>query len=501
VRRHVPALAPRRIWSVNTPSPTASTATASPALDEHDAPASPADIDVSCQVPVLFLAVSGAIWLVLGLLFTVIASIKLHGPGFLADTPWLTIGRIRPAASNAILYGFASQAAIAVALWLFCRLGGNRLVLPRLITAGAAIWNFGLTLGIFAILAGGSTGFEWLEIPRFAWPFLFIGYALMGVSALVTFHGRVRRELYPAHWFLLTALFWFPWIYSAANLLLLHWPVRGVVQAIVNTWFVHGFLWMWLGFIALAAIFYFIPKLLSRPLMTWALAVFAFWILLLFTSFGATAQLAGGPVPAWVVSIGIGANIIVAAGIVAIAIIWHSTAAGAYGIAWQNPVLRFILAAAGSFFVASALGIILGLREVSWLTRLTYAEVAQRQLAIHGFVGMALFGGLYYILPRVLQNPWPSPRLVNTQFWLFGGGAVLVFVALGIGGLVHGAKLNDPSVHIVSAIKATIPFVGMATLGYTLMLAGAAVFLYHVARLLAISMAGCCAGFIREVRS
>jgi hypothetical protein len=90
---------------------------------------------------------------------------------------------------------------------------------------------------------------------------------------------------------------------------------------------------------------------------------------------------------------------------------------------------------------------------------------------------------------------------VGAQFWLFGGGAALVFVALGVGGLIHGSRLNDPSVPMVNVIKSTIPFVGMATLGYTSMFAGAALFVAHLARILKEEMSGCCAGFIREVRS
>jgi len=466
-----------------------------------DAPPSVPEIDVSCRLPVTLLAFSGAVWLVLGLLLSLISSIKLHKATFLADISWLTIGRIRPAATNAILYGFASQTAIAVALWLFCRLGGNRLVLPRLIATGGVIWNAWLTLGILGILAGASTGFEWLEMPRFVWPVLFVAYIFMGASALVAFHTRRKATLYPSHWFLLAALFWFPWVYSGANLVLLKWPVVGTMQSIANVWFTHSFLWLWLGFVALAAIFYFVPKLLNRPLENWAFAVFAFWILLVFSSFGATAQLVGGPVPAWIASVGIGANMMTAAGIATVAVIWHWTARGAYARAWQNPVLKFIMFAAGSYVVSSALGIILGLREVAWLTRLAYADVAQRQLAIHGFVSMALFGTLHYVLPRVLQRPWPRPHWLLLQFWLFGGGVALIFVALGLGGISHGVKLSDPSVPMVNVVKATIPFVGLSTLGYLSLFVGASLFLVHLGQLFKADVTRFSADLIREVRS
>src|ERR1043166_526318 len=88
-----------------------------------------AEIDLSCRGPLLFIFLSGLIWLVLGLLLAVVCSIKLHMPGFLAGFDGLSYGRLHPAATNAILYGFASQTAIGVVLWMMCRLGATRLLL------------------------------------------------------------------------------------------------------------------------------------------------------------------------------------------------------------------------------------------------------------------------------------------------------------------------------------------------------------------------------------
>jgi hypothetical protein len=43
-----------------------------------------------------------------------IVSIKLHSGNFLAGLEWLTYGRIRPAQLDALVYGFAAQAAFGV---------------------------------------------------------------------------------------------------------------------------------------------------------------------------------------------------------------------------------------------------------------------------------------------------------------------------------------------------------------------------------------------------
>src|ERR1035437_8159530 len=54
----------------------------------------PAAIDASCRLPLVVLFLCAAVWLVIGSAFTLIASIKLHEPGFLADSAWLTYGRV-----------------------------------------------------------------------------------------------------------------------------------------------------------------------------------------------------------------------------------------------------------------------------------------------------------------------------------------------------------------------------------------------------------------------
>src|SRR5688572_32124852 len=84
---------------------------------------STAEIDESCRLPLLVLFISAAVWLILGSFFGLIATIKFHGPGFLADQPWLTYGRVRPVFMNAMLYGFCIQAGLGVVLWIFARVG------------------------------------------------------------------------------------------------------------------------------------------------------------------------------------------------------------------------------------------------------------------------------------------------------------------------------------------------------------------------------------------
>src|SRR5262249_44231334 len=86
-------------------------------------PVAPAEIDASCRVPVLVLFACATLWLVTASVLAVITSLKLHMPQLLADCPWFTYGRLQPMQMNALIYGFAAQAALGVALWLIARLG------------------------------------------------------------------------------------------------------------------------------------------------------------------------------------------------------------------------------------------------------------------------------------------------------------------------------------------------------------------------------------------
>src|SRR5437899_4113101 len=211
------------------------------------------DIDRSCRTPLLVLFLSAGIWLVFSSVFALIASIKFHSPNFLADAAWLTYGRVRPAANNALLYGFCVQAGLGITLWMIARLGRTVFAQPGLAFLGAFFWNLGVTIGIGGIFMGESTGFETLEMPKYATLLMFLGYLPLGTSAVVTFHHRAQRQLFPSLWFLFTALFWFPWIFSTANVLVAMSPVRGMARAVVAWWFANNLTEVWMVLVGLAA--------------------------------------------------------------------------------------------------------------------------------------------------------------------------------------------------------------------------------------------------------
>jgi cytochrome c oxidase cbb3-type subunit 1 len=134
---------------------------------------------------------------------------------------------------NMMVYGWASMAGMGTAVWLMARLCRTTLRFPLLLAAGGAFWNLGVLIGVGAILLGDSTGFQWLEFPRYVAVILFVAYTLMASWAVLMFRHRRGDQIYITQWFLLGAFLWFPWLYAAGQLMLFVVPLQGVLQSAI----------------------------------------------------------------------------------------------------------------------------------------------------------------------------------------------------------------------------------------------------------------------------
>ena len=195
---------------------------------------------------ILFLAGSGVLWFIDGLLLTLVASIQAYMPGFMEGCPSLHYGRVRPAAHMSVIYGFLAQVGLAFVLWLFARQGKAVVRGVGAILIGTILWNIGVTYGVANVLLAGGTGFQWVEFPLGASRLMMIGYLLIAVPALMTYRSRSVWATEPQQWFALVALLALPWLYISANILLVFQPVRGVVQLTTSAWFVAGLSNLWL---------------------------------------------------------------------------------------------------------------------------------------------------------------------------------------------------------------------------------------------------------------
>ena len=450
----------------------------SEAQSTQPAPAAAAESDASCRFPLLLIFFCAACWLIIGSGFALIASIKFHSPAFLADSAWLTYGRVQPASTNCLLYGFCLQAGLGVALWLLARLGRTSLAQPLLVVVGTLLWNAGVKLGVFGILCGDSTGFRSLEMPGYAAWIIMLGYLLIALPGVLTFHQRRERQLFVSQWFILAALFWFPWIYATAELLLVASPVRGAAQVAICGYYQANLGVIWLALVGLAASFYFISALTQRELQSRYLGLLVFWMLILFGGWGGIAN--GAPLPAWMPALSAVTTMLLAVPLLAVALSVHRTLDGKWSRLAASPPLQFIGLGVVSFLVAGLIKLVCTWADMYCPLSSTWITPAQELLNSYGFFSLMMFGAVYAILPRLTRAAFPSPGLVRAHFWLALLGVLLTVVPLSVCGVIEARLLNDPGVAFMAVVKSTLHFLRVSTMGELFLALGHVLFLLNV---------------------
>lgn len=441
-----------------------------------------AHADASTAPVVFFLFCCAIVWLLVASAAGLTASIKLHAPEWLGDPAWLSFGRIRTVHLNAVAYGWAPNAGLGIALFIIPRLLRTPLLGARYAMLGAAAWNAALVAGLGSIAMGMSDGLEWLEIPWQVDILFVAGGALLGVPLVMTLLNRKVQHLYVSVWYMGCALFWFPVLFLVANIPGLH---RGVQQAAMNWWFGHNVLGLFYTPLALASIYYFLPKVIGKPVQSYNLSLLGFWGLAFFYGQVGGHHLIGGPVPGWLVTLSIVQSMMMIIPVVAFTVNQYQTLKGSLRMLLHSPTLRF-MAFGGLMYTASSVqGSMEALRSVNAITHFTHYTVAHAHLGLYGFVTMVFFGGMYFAMPRITGREWPVPSLTAAHFWLTATGILVYFVTLSIGGWLQGLAMLDAAQPFMNSVAVTLPYLKGRSVGGALMVLGHLAFAWHFVLLLA----------------
>jgi cytochrome c oxidase cbb3-type subunit I len=316
---------------------------------------------------------------------------------------------------------------------------------------------------------------------------------------LLTFHQREPGRLYPSQWFVVGSLFWFPWIFATAALTLIYGPSRGVLQALTAWWYAHNLENVFLGFTGLACAFYFIPKLLSRPLHSHYQAALGFWTLALFGGCGGVPV--GAPLPSWIISLSIVGTVLTTVPILTISANFYQTVRRDLNMMDGDPTLRFIYVGLFFWFIASVQQIVGIIPGVSAITDFTWFGIAQKELFNYGFFAMTVFGALYYIIPRLLDldsSAW-GPKLQNAHFWSMFLGILAAYLSLLVTGLAQGILLANGANSFIDVMHRTLMPFRFSTIGDLFVLFGVLIFLVNLTGVLAQSCRKCCVAAVKEV--
>lgn len=456
---------------------------ARPELAARAAPAEVTAVDVRARGPLLLLLGSAVLWLVISGVLALIAAIQLHSPAFLEHSPWFTHGRVQAMKESAFVYGWAANAGLAVGLWILGRLGGAPLRGANWMVTGWFFWNVGVAAGLVGIGLGDMTSFAMLQLPRYVLPLLVVAYAAIALSGVLAWAGRRTDSTYASQWYMVAALFLFPWLLTAAQIMLLWSPVRGALQAVTAAWFAEGAWTFWLAPMALAAAYYVVPRVTGRLLPSYDFAPLGFWTLLLVGAWTAGRLLVGGPTPAWLATSAVVAGVLVLFHQLVLILNLRVVLDG------SGNAIKFIRFGLAAYVLAGVLAVITSFRGVAVATQFTFFTDAFELLGQYGAISMLFFGAMYFMVPRLTGYAWASGALTVGHRVLVMTGIVVGVASLVAAGWIQSQHLLDgktPLAEIFNLVR--VPLLISTAAQFTLLAANCLLLVNFFQSVLAVPM-------------
>ncbi len=165
--------------------------------------------------------------------------------------------------------------------------------------------------------------------------------------------------------------------------------------------------------------------------------------------------------------------------VVAFATNYAATLKGYWRTLLYSPTLRFIALGSIMYVLVSLQGTFEALRSVNTITHFTHFTVAHAHLGMYAFVTITFFGGIYFVMPRVVGARVALPAPHRRAFLAGRDRHARIHrrpehrrLAAGTG----DARCCRP---FMDSVKVTIPWLEARSIGGAMMTAGHLVFAAH----------------------
>lgn len=418
---------------------------------------------------------SSTFWLLLATAVGLLLSFKFPYPD-LATSPYLSFGRLRPIHTNGTFYGFASVALTGIAMYVVARTSGTALWGKKI--AWAALWCFNLAalLGTITLDLGINNGDQ--EYREWVWwvaIFFLAAVLLSAISMIGTIAKRAERDIYISNWYIVGAYIFTIILGVTAGI---PFYQRGLGQVAVQGFYMHNAVGMWFTMLALGIIYYVLPKLLNRPIYSYALGVLGFWTNLLFYPIIGAHHFEFTPIPWWFQTLAIVFSVGMLVPVFAGTGNFLLTMRGRWERIRRSFALPFIFVGILYYFFGSSQGTVEAFRSLQTIWHLTSYTVGHSHATMYGFITFIAWGGIYALLPRATGKE-PNILATGLHFWLATIGVAIYVVALSIGGTIQGLTWaqGDP---FIASVQSAAPYWVARAVGGTMMFVAHLLFAYNV---------------------
>jgi cytochrome c oxidase cbb3-type subunit 1 len=422
--------------------------------------------------------VTATLWLLFATGVGLLIAFKFGAPEF-GGGAWLTFGRLRPIHTNATFYGFASIALVGLGYYVAARSCGTKLYSAALAWTGLVLFNVAALAGTVALDLGYIDGD--LEYREWPWWIRLIFLAAVLVSAwnlIGTVARRSSADIYLSNWYIMGGTLWGAII---AIVGIMPWYQYGLGQVAVSGFYMHNAVGMWFTPLALGVIYYSLPKLLNRPIYSYALGVFAFWTNLLFYPIIGAHHFEFSPLPWWLQTIAIVFSVAMLVPVWGGSSNFLLTMRGRIRDLIHSYPLMFIFVGVMSYLIGSTQGTLEAFRSLQQVWHLTDFTVGHSHLTMYGIISFVIWGGIYGLLPLATGKK-ASQLGMALHFWMALVGCFIYVTSLSIGGTIQGLDWMHGLPFIQSVIDMQSYYVGRGV-GGLLMFSSHIVFGWNVWRM------------------
>jgi cytochrome c oxidase cbb3-type subunit 1 len=286
--------------------------------------------------------------------------------------------------TNLVFWGWASLSMIALALFVVPRTSQRKIYSTRIAWVSLSLINISVLSGVVLLLGGANNGGQ--EYREFIWPVMglfMIALILLTYDFYQTVARRSVKEIYISNWYIMAA---FLWTLVLMIVSYLPWYQYGLGETVIQGYYMHMGVGMWFTPMVLGLTYYFLPKLLNKPIYSYSLGVLAFWTQMVFYTMIGAHHFVFSPIPWWLQTVAIIFSVGMFIPLIAGTGNFLLTMKGSEGVIARSYSLPFIFVGVLYYFLASGQGTFEAFRSMNRLwhfTNFTIAHLTYDDVRIH----------------------------------------------------------------------------------------------------------------------
>lgn len=438
-------------------------------------------------------AIATIVWGIIGMTVGLLVALQLFKPAMNMGSQYTTFGRIRPLHTNAVIFAFVGNAIFMGVYYSLQRLLKARMFSDILSKVHFWGWQAIIVSAVITLPLGLTTSHEYAELE---WPIdiaITLIWVVFGINMFGTIIKRREQHMYVAIWFYIATFVTVAVLHIVNSFELpisafkSYYLYAGVQDALVQWWYGHNAVAFFLTTPYLGMMYYFLPKMASRPVYSYKLSILHFWSLIFIYIWAGPHHLLYTSLPSWAQSLGVAFSVMLIAPSWGGMINGLLTLRGAWDKVREDPTLKFMVVGLTAYGMATFEGPMLALKQINAIAHYTDWIVAHVHVGALGWNGFLTFAILYWLIPRIYRTELYSKKLAGFHFWIGTLGIIFYAVPMYFSGFTQGmmwkgfteeGMLRYPN--FLETVIQIIPMYMLRSAGGVLYLTGVLVMTYNL---------------------